>query len=189
MGMRIGYARVSTDQQSLDPQTDPLTAAGCDRIFSDVMSGGKDNRPGLTDCLNFLREGDTLVVFKLDRLGRSIRHLVTTIDDLQKRGVGFESLQEKIDDSPTGRLLLGVFSTIAEFERALIRERTMAGLRAAKARGRVGGRRHSLDAETIELGQLLAKDPDWSVGRICKRLNISRSTYYRHISTPKSVGV
>lgn len=183
---RIGYARVSTADQSLNLQIDALNAAGCDRIFQDVISGGKDTRPGLTDCLDYLRDGDTLVVYKLDRLGRSIRHLVVTIDDLAKRGVKFESLQERIDDSPTGRLLLGMFSTIAEFERNLIRERTMAGLAAARARGRSGGRPKALTPGQIKMGRALAKDPDLSVQDICDQMGVSRATYYRHISPPAS---
>jgi len=182
---RVGYARVSTAEQSLDLQLDALEKSGCDRIFQDVMSGGKDVRPGLTDCLSYLREGDTLVVYKLDRLGRSIRHLVTTVDDLSRRGVKFESLQERIDDSPTGRLLLGMFSTIAEFERNLIRERTIAGLASARARGRRGGRPKALTKAKIEIGKTLAQNRSLSVADICEQLKISKATYYRHIN-PKA---
>jgi DNA invertase Pin-like site-specific DNA recombinase len=179
--MRVGYARVSTDKQSLDLQKDALAAAGCEQIYEDVISGGKDVRPGLTKCIEYLREGDTLVVYKLDRLGRSIRHLVVTIDELQQRGVGFESLQEKIDDSPTGRLLLGMFSTIAEFERNLIRERTMAGLAAARARGRKGGRRPSLTADKVAMLKTLSADKSRSVDSICELMKISRTTYYKYL--------
>ena len=139
--MRIGYARVSTSDQKLDLQMDALRDAGCDRLFTDMISGAKTARPGLEQTLTACRQGDTLVVWKLDRLGRSLPHLVQTVHDLGQRGVGFQSLQENIDTtSSNGRLVFNLFATLAEFERDVIRERTRAGLTAARARGRKGGR-------------------------------------------------
>jgi hypothetical protein len=144
----LGYARVSTGQQELALQRDALAAAGCPRIFSDTASGALDERPELTRVLDHLREGDTLVVWRLDRLGRSLRHLVDTISGLAERGVGFRSLQESIDTTtPGGRLVFHVFAALAEFEGDLIRERTRAGLAAARARGRRGGRPSVMTAD------------------------------------------
>ena len=139
--MLVGYARVSTDDQNLDLQTDALKQVGCERIFTDEMSGAKAQRPGLTEALAFLRQDDTLVVWRLDRLGRSLKDLVEQVEVLRSRGIGFRSLHESIDTtSPVGKFQFHVFSALAEFERDLIRERTMAGLQAARSRGRVGGR-------------------------------------------------
>jgi DNA invertase Pin-like site-specific DNA recombinase len=130
--MLIGYARVSTTEQVLDLQTDALESAGCEKIFSDTISGVKSDRPGLTQALEFCRKGDTFVVWKLDRLGRSLKHLIETVEDLKNRGIGFKSIQEAIDTStPTGKLYFHVFCALAEFERDLIREHTLAGLEAA----------------------------------------------------------
>jgi len=138
--MLIGYARVSTTDQNLDMQLDALKKAECEKVFQDVASGAKDDRPGLLEVLEFLRPEDTLVVWKLDRLGRSLPHLVQTITDLQNRKIYFMSIQEKIDTtSPGGKLIFHVFSALAEFERDIIRERTLAGLAAARLRGRKGG--------------------------------------------------
>ena len=134
--MLIGYARVSTLEQSVAPQIDQLKQAGCERIFRDKASGAKTERPGLQEALDFLREGDMLVVWRLDRLGRSLKHLLETVSTLEERGIGFRSLQESIDTTTSGgRLIFHIFGALAEFERNLIRERTMAGLRAARARG------------------------------------------------------
>src|SRR3954467_10501673 len=139
-GMLVGYARVSTEDQNLDLQRDALTRAGCERIFTDVASGAKDDRTGLAGALAFLRPGDTLVVWKLDRLGRSLKHLIETVTALQARKIGFRSPQESIDTTTSGgKLIFHVFGALAEFERDLIRERTQAGLQAARARGRKGG--------------------------------------------------
>src|SRR5512142_1859137 len=138
-GMLVGYARVSTEDQNLDLQRDALQTAGCGRLFTDVASGAKDERVGLAEAIAFLRPGDTLVVWKLDRLGRSLKHLIETVTALQGRKVGFRSLQESIDTTTSGgKLIFHVFGALAEFERDLIRERTQAGLRAARARGRLG---------------------------------------------------
>jgi DNA invertase Pin-like site-specific DNA recombinase len=137
--MLIGYARVSTLEQDVALQIDELKNAGCDRIFRDKVSGTKTERPGLQEALDFLRKGDSLVVWRLDRLGRSLRHLIDTVSALEERGIGFRSLQEAIDTTTSGgRLIFHIFGALAEFERNLIRERTMAGLRAARARGRMG---------------------------------------------------
>jgi DNA invertase Pin-like site-specific DNA recombinase len=181
--MLIGYARVSTTEQNLDLQLDALDKAGCERVFSDQASGAKAERPGLEEALAFARPGDTLVVWKLDRLGRSLRHLIDTIGALSERGVGFKSLQESIDTTTSGgKLVFHVFGALAEFERDLIRERTNAGLKAARARGRMGGRPKALSDKQQQQARALVKDPSLSIGEICKTLRISRSTFYRYVS-------
>lgn len=186
--MKIGYARVSTSDQTLDPQIDELKAAGCEKFFSDVISGSKSERVGLNQCLEFIRQGDVLVVVKLDRLGRSLKHLIETIELLKEMGVGFQSLKDGIDTTtPAGRLLFHLIGAIAEFERELIRERTNAGLKAARARGRKGGRPKKLSEKQIEAGCMLAKTTDWTVDQICEHLGISRATYYRWVE-PKTGG-
>lgn len=178
--MKIGYARVSRDDQQLDLQHDALAAAGCERIFSDKMSGAKASRPGLDEALAFARPGDVLVVWRLDRLGRSMSELLRLTAELEANGVGLESLKEKIDTtSAAGRLVFHVFAALAEFERNLIRERTFAGLDAARARGRKGGR-PGVAPETIAAIQALAGDQSRSPAEICKALNISRSTLYKY---------
>src|SRR5438552_7799221 len=139
--MLIGYARVSTQEQTLDLQKDALEKIGCSKIFTDVISGAKAERKGLEEAQNFLREGDTLVVWRLDRLGRSLKHLIETITELNNRKIGFKSIQENIDTTTSGgKLVFHIFGALAEFEREIIRERTQAGLTAARARGRLGGR-------------------------------------------------
>jgi len=179
--MRIGYARVSTSDQKLDLQTDALRAAGCDRLFSDVVSGAKAERPGLQQTLAACRRGDTLVVWKFDRLGRSLPHLVQTVHDLGERGVGFQSLQENIDTtSSSGRLVFNLFATLAEFERDLIRERTRAGLTAARARGRKGGRPKGVNQAKLKAALALKQDPQHSIREICQIVGISRNTYYKY---------
>src|SRR5919205_4640522 len=143
--MLIGYARVSTHDQTLNLQLDCLKQAGCTRIFEDHISGTKAERPGLQNALSHLRAGDTLVVWRLDRLGRSLRHLIDTVTDLQERGIGFKSLTESIDTTTSGgKLVFHIFGALAEFEREIIRERTNAGLASARARGRRGGPKHKL---------------------------------------------
>src|SRR3954463_2371073 len=181
--MLIGYARVSTLDQTLALQQDALTAAGCEHIYTDTVSGSVTTRPGLTQALSHLRTGDTLVVWRLDRLGRSLAHLIDTIRDLQQRGVGFRSLQEQIDTTTTsgGKLVFHVFGALAEFERDLIRERTHAGLAAARARGRLFGRPKVLTAQQVKQLQSLAKDERNTVAAICETLGISRATYYRYL--------
>src|SRR5512135_2145871 len=179
--MLIGYARVSTHDQTLHLQRDALTAAGVERIFSDTASGTKTDRPGLDEALSYVRHGDTLVVWRLDRLGRSLRHLIETVTTLAERNIGFKSLQEQIDTTTSGgKLIFHVFGALAEFERDLIRERTQAGLTAARARGRVGGR-PGLSPEKIRQLQTLYQDKRHSVPEICKTLKISRATLYRYV--------
>ncbi len=181
--MLIGYERVSTDDQNLALQHDALQTAGCDKIFSDKMSGVKADRPGLQQALNYVRPEDTLVVWRLDRLGRSLKDLIALVEDLERRQIGFRSLQESIDTTTSGgKLIFHVFGALAEFERNLIRERTQAGLQAARARGRTGGRRQKLTPEQIAIGRSLASDPNRTVTSICEHLEISRPTFYRYIS-------
>lgn len=186
--MLIGYARVSTNEQNLDLQTDALTKAGCEKIFTDKASGAKADRTGLQEALAFLRKGDTLCVWKLDRLGRSLKHLIETVLTMQGAGKGFKSLQEHIDTTTSGgKLIFHIFASLAEFERDIIRERTKAGLVAARARGRVGGRPSVLDAKKLKMARSLHSDGKTPVGEICQTLKISRATFYRHLVRDKSV--
>ncbi len=179
--MLIGYARISTTDQKLDLQTDALKKADCVEVFSDIASGARDARPGLKRALDTLRSGDTLVVWRLDRLGRSLSHLVTTVNELAGRGVHFRSLQENIDTTTAaGRMVFGFCAVLAEFERELIQERTRAGLDAARARGRKGGRARKLDDEQIQIAARLASD-GVQVAQICQLLNISRRSYFRYM--------
>ena len=181
--MKIGYARVSTDDQKMDLQRDALKAAGCEKVFTDTASGAKAERPGLADALAFARKGDSLVVWRLDRLGRSLPELVKVVGELEAAGAGFESTTERIETSTAaGRLVFHVFAALAEFERRLIVERTMAGLAAARARGRKGGR-PGLPAEKIAAIHALA-DSGRSPAEICKALGIGRSTFYKHAYEP-----
>ena len=178
--MKIGYARVSTLQQDLSLQLDALKAAGCEKIFEDQMSGAKDDRPGLAAAIGFARTGDVLMVWRLDRLGRSMKHLVATVGDIQKAGIGFESLTEKIETvTATGRLVFHIFGALAEFERSLTAETVQAGLAAARARGRMGGRPGVPDG-TINAIRALSVDRDRSPAEICKTLKISRATFYKY---------
>ena len=178
--MKIGYARVSTDDQNLDLQMDALNKAGCERMFTDTASGAKALRPGLIEALAFARPGDVLTTWRLDRLGRSLPELVKVVGELQAAGIGFESLMERIDTSTAaGELVFHVFGSIAQFERRLMIERTQAGLVAARSRGRKGGR-PGVSVETIKAIQALAKT-ERSPTEICKVLNISRSTFYKYV--------
>src|SRR3954462_5096781 len=179
--MLIGYARVSTDDQNLDLQRDALTKAECEQIYTDRVSGTKDKRPGLEEALSHLRSGDTLVVWRLDRLSRSLRHLIDTFTGLQERGIGFKSLQENIDTTTSGgKLVFHIFGALAEFEREIIRERTQAGLQAAWARGRTGGRPKALTPKQVDMLNRLAADPNNEIDDICRTLGISRTTFYRY---------
>ena len=181
--MLIGYARISTADQTHALQRDALTAAGCEKIFTDTASGSRTDRPGLAQALNFARAGDTLVVWRLDRLGRSLAHLIETVRAMQHRGVHFKSLQEQLDTATSGgKLVFHVFGALAEFERDLIRERTQAGLAAARARGRRGGR-PGLSTEKVRQLRTLAADKTNSVMGICRTLGISRATFYRYVMT------
>ncbi len=179
--MRIGYARVSTTDQNLDLQTDALQVAGCERLFTDTVSGARVERPGLAAALAACRAGDTLMVWKLDRLGRSLPHLVETVGALGAGGVGFKSLQEQIDTTTSGgKLIFHIFASLAEFERDLIRERTNAGLAAARARGRKGGRPKGVDQKKKKAAVALKKDSGRSIREICEIVGISRNTYYKY---------
>ena len=179
--MLIGYARASTDDQTLDLQRDALTEAGCERIFEDTASGAAE-RPSLHDAVSHLRAGDTLVVWRLDRLGRSLKDLIARAEDLRTRGVGLRSLQEAIDtDSSSGRLVFHIFGALAEFERGLIRERTQAGLAAARARGRLGGRRKRLNQRQRAHAVELYRSRQHTVKEICGLMGISRATLYAYL--------
>jgi DNA invertase Pin-like site-specific DNA recombinase len=178
----VGYARVSTTDQKADLQDDALHQAGCDRVFVDQASGASVERPQLAAALDYVRDGDVLVVWRLDRLGRSLKHLVQVVADLEQRGVGFKSLTESIDTTtPTGRLIFHIFASLAEFERDLIRERTVAGLTAARARGRMGGRRPSLTPKKAQVARQMYDAGDSTVSEIAKVLGVSRATIYRHL--------
>lgn len=183
MAELVGYARVSTDEQSLNLQIDALKACGCVRIFTDQCSGSIDDRSGLKELLRHVQPNQVVVVWKLDRLGRSLKHLIQTVDALQLRGVGFRSLSEAIDTTTSGgRLVFHVFAALAEFERDLIRERTKAGLQSARARGRVGGRPKTMDPLKARLAETLMREPGASVSLICQTLRVSKSTLYRYLN-------
>jgi len=180
MNQRIGYARVSTDDQNLDLQRDALCLAGVGAIYEEAASGKDAARQELGHCLKALRAGDTLVVWRLDRLGRSLPDLVNIVAGLEEKGIGFESITEKIETtSAAGKLVFHVFAALAEFERNLIRERTRAGLVAARARGRSGGRKPKLDARQIREIARLMSDPTIPVGQIAERYKVSRTTIYK----------
>jgi DNA invertase Pin-like site-specific DNA recombinase len=180
--MNVGYARVSTGEQKMDLQLDALEEAGCEKIYTDELSGATSDRPGLQEAIDYVRPGDTLIVWRLDRFGRSLKDLVTKVERLREKDVGFKSLKENIDTtSSAGKLQFHIFSALAEFERDLNRERTMAGLRAARARGRVGGRPRALSEEELPQVQTLMENPDISTRQICERFEISKATLYRYV--------
>lgn len=180
--MKIGYARVSTSDQSVYMQKQALKQAGCEKVFSDTASGVLADRPGLDNVMNQLRAGDTLVVWKLDRLGRSLQNLIQLIKLLKEKKIGFQSLQESIDTTTSGgKLIFHIFSALAEFERDIIRERTNAGLQAARARGRLGGRPYLLTPQKITRLKKLYDDRKNTVIEICKIFNISRPTFYNYL--------
>ena len=181
-GTLVGYARVSTADQNLDLQSDALERAGCQRVFMDKASGSVADRPQLAACLDYVRDGDTLVVWRLDRLGRSLPHLIDTVRSLADRGIGFKSVQEAIDTTtPGGRLVFHVFAALAEFERDLIKERTHAGLAAARARGRVGGRPPALTPAKAKAAKHLYDAGGTTVADIARIVNVSRATVYRSL--------
>jgi DNA invertase Pin-like site-specific DNA recombinase len=190
MGDLLGYARVSTIEQKAHLQTDALKAAGCIRVWTDKASGTLDQRPQLGRVLDHLRPGDTLVVWRLDRLGRNLRHLIATVTDLSAREVGFRSLTEGIDTTtPAGRLIFHVFGALAEFEAALIRERTTAGLAAARARGRTGGRPRAMTPDKLAVARQLYDSGEHTLEAIASIVEVSRSTLYRHLGSPEDVRV
>ena len=183
--MKIGYARVSTTDQNVALQEDALSQAGCEKIITDQISGSVALRPGLTQVKKLLRAGDTLIVWRLDRLGRSLKDLIAWTNYLDEQEVGLVSLQEAIDTATsTGKLVFHIFGALAEFERNLIRERTMAGLSAARARGRQGGRPKALSVEKRQLLRKLYDDENYSVKAICEMLRISKPTLYKYLSQP-----
>lgn len=188
MNQRIGYARVSTDDQNMDLQRDALRLSGVQSIYEEMASGKDADRPELQQCLKALRAGDTLVVWRLDRLGRSLSDLVRIVAELEGKGVGFESITERIETaSAAGSLVFHVFAALAEFERNLVRERTQVGLTAARARGRAGGRKPKLNAQQIKEVRRLMADPSISVTQIAKRYKVSRTTLYK--VAPRGVAV
>lgn len=180
--MLIGYARVSTQDQTLNLQRDALEKIGCTKIFTDTASGIQTERQELEEALGFLRAGDSLVVWRLDRLGRSLKHLIETITRLNNNKIGFQSITENIDTTTSGgKLIFHIFGALAEFERDIIRERTNAGLQAARARGRMGGRPKSLTGKKVAMAQELYNNKQNAIADICKTLGISRATLYRYV--------
>ena len=190
MARIIGYARVSTEDQDLNLQLDALKHEGCgeDTIFMDTASGANAARPGLDACLNTLQSGDTLVVWRLDRLGRSMPHLVSLVENLRTRGVGFRSICDGAIDTTTasGELVFNIFSALAQFERRLIQERTRAGLAAARARGRKGGRKPiTAQHPKVRMAKKMYQDQEMDIEEICRTLQISRPTFYRYVALPE----
>jgi DNA invertase Pin-like site-specific DNA recombinase len=180
--MKIGYARVSTLEQNLDLQIDALEKAGCKKIITDEVSGSVADRPGLAQLKDILREGDTVVVWRLDRLGRSLKHLITLVNDFDRSKVALESLQESINTTTSaGQLIFHMFGALAEFERNLIRERTKAGLASARSRGRLGGRPKQLDLNKRQLVVKLYNDKEHTVKSICQMMGISKPTLYQYL--------
>lgn len=188
--MLIGYARVSKSDgsQTTDLQSDALLTAGVKQeyIYQDYASGKRDDRPGLQNCLKALREGDTLIVWKLDRLGRDLRHLINIVHDLTSRNIGLKVLTghgAAIDTTtPAGKLVFGIFAALAEFEREMIKERTIAGMQAARARGRKGGRPYKMTAAKLRLAMAAMENAETKIGSLCEELGITKQTLYRHVS-------
>ena len=186
-GLLVGYARVSTHDQKPELQLDALTKAGCAKVFTEKASGAQRERPQLIAALDRMRPGDTLVVWKLDRLARSLRQLIETVDELEKRKIGFRSLTEAIDtNTPGGKLVFQIFASLAAFERSVIRERTKAGLTAARARGKFGGRPPALTEKDLQEARALLRDPEITVEQVASRLGVGASTLYRHLPGGRS---
>ncbi len=182
--MLIGYARVSTQDQNLNLQKDALKEAGCEEVFTDKISGAKSSRPGMDKALSYIRPGDVLVVWKLDRLGRSLKHLIETVAYLNDKGIGFKSLQDNIDTTTSGgKLMFHIFGALAEFEREIIRERTQAGLKAARKRGRLGGRPKVMDEKKLKVAMDMMDNVENSVEEVCKTIGVSKTTLYRHLNS------
>lgn len=187
--MRVGYARVSTQDQHPDLQIDALRVARCEKIYVEKASGAQRDRPELKAALEYMRDhgDDVLVVWKLDRLARSLRQLIETVEDLEQRGIGFESLTERIDTtSASGRLTFHIFGAMAQFERAINTERTRAALEASRARGRKGGRPPSMSAKDIAHAKAMLSDPEITVEEVAKRLGVAASTLYRHMPAARA---
>lgn len=184
--MLVGYARVSTDDQNLDLQHDALKKVGCEQIYEDQLSGARAERPGLQQALEYARNGDTLVVWRLDRLSRSLKDLIDMVATLETKGIGLKSLQESIDTTQSsGKLVFHIFAALAEFERNLIRERTQAGLLAARARGRKGGRPKALNQDKQALAVKLYGEKKHTIAQICKMMGLSKPTLYKYIEASK----
>jgi DNA invertase Pin-like site-specific DNA recombinase len=185
--MLIGYARVSTQDQNPQLQLDALKAAGCDKVYEEKASGAKRDRPQLAEALKFMRSGDTLVVWKLDRLARSLKQLIETVEHLDTQGIGLRSLTENIDTTTAGgKLVFHLFGALAEFERSIIRERTIAGLASARARGRIGGRPRSLSDDDLVAARALLSDPTITAQQVADRLKVSLSTLYSYFPGGRS---
>ena len=188
--MLIGYARVSTQEQDLALQLDALQTSGCSRVFKEKASGAQRERPALKAALEDMRQGDTLVVWRLDRLARSLKQLIETVEGFGARDVGLRSLTEAIDTTTAGgKLVFHIFAALAEFERGVIRERTLAGLRAARARGRTGGRPPALKAKDLAAAKALLLDPEITVVQVAKRLGVAASTLYRHLPRARTAAL
>lgn len=184
--MLVGYARVSTDDQNLHLQHDDLKKAGCEKFFEDKITGSKIDRPGLDAAIQFARRGDVIVVWRLDRLSRSLKDLIEVVALLDSKGIGIKSIHESIDTtSSSGKLIFHIFGALAEFERNLIRERTHAGLKAARARGKMGGRPKKLNAEKAKLAQDLYNEKSRTIKQICELVGVSKPTLYKYLSTDK----
>lgn len=185
--MLVGYARVSTQEQDAELQRVALREAGCERIFEETASGAQRDRPQLAAALEYMRKGDTLVVWKLDRLARSLKQLIETVERLDEAGVGFKSITESIDTTtPGGRLIFHIFGALAEFERSMIRERTMAGLSAARSNGRVGGRPRALSERDLAMATTLMANKQITVAQIASQLGVSAATLYRYLPGGRS---
>jgi len=185
--MLVGYARVSTQDQTPQMQLDALKVAECEKVFEEKASGAQRDRPQLMAALDYVREGDTIVVWKLDRLARSTKQLIETVELLEERSIGFRSLTEEIDTTtPGGRLIFHIFAALAEFERAVIRERSSAGLKAARDQGRVGGRPPAMTKDDIAAARALLADPSITTRQVAKRIGVSVSTLYKHLPAARA---
>jgi DNA invertase Pin-like site-specific DNA recombinase len=183
----IGYARVSTSHQDTALQIDALKATGCERTFEETASGAQRDRPQLKEALGYMREGDILVCYRMDRVARSLRQLIETVEDLEARGIGFKSLNEQIDTtSAGGKLVFHIFGALSEFEKSLISSRTMAGLEAARARGRVGGRPKALDDDKLAVAKTLLANSDLTVNAVAKQIGSSPATLYRYLPAARA---
>ena len=188
--MLVGYARVSTQEQDLALQLDALQTAGCGKVFEEKASGAQRERPALKAALEYMRQGDTLVVWKLDRLARSLKQLIETVDEFGTRDIGLRSLTEAVDTTTAGgKLVFHIFAALAEFERGVIRERTMAGLQAARARGRTGGRPPALKAKDLAAAKALLQNPEITVLEVARRLGVAASTLYRHLPQARTAAL